>query len=63
MENNLTPYSIALGKENIYFLTPPFKFMKREEIDNDKLLNKNGRSVDPFDYHVSNCEKHLFKKL
>ena len=26
MEKNLTPHSIAVGDENIYFLTPHFKF-------------------------------------
>ena len=58
----LTPYSIETGDENIYFLTPHFKSIKRERIDNDKVLNTKGRSLDPFDYHASNCEKHLFKK-
>ena len=33
--NNLTPYSIAIGEENIYFLTPYFKFIKRENIDDN----------------------------
>ena len=27
MGNNLTPYSIAIGEEKIYFLTPYFKFI------------------------------------
>ena len=49
MGNNLTPYSIAIGWENIYYLTPYFKFTKKENIDEndiDKL----------FDYHnISNC--------
>ena len=27
MGNNLTPYSIAIGIENIYFLTPHFKLL------------------------------------
>ena len=62
MGNNLTPFSIAIGQENIYFFTPQFKFIKRERIDKDKLLNANERSVHPYGYHVSNCEKHLFKK-
>ena len=62
MGNFITPYSNAIGEENI-FLTPHFKFIKRKRIDNGKLLNANERSVDPYDYHVSNCEKHLFKKL
>ena len=27
--NNLTPYCIATGDENIYFLTPHFKFLEK----------------------------------
>ena len=33
MGNNLTPYSIAVGYENIYYLTPYFKYKKHENID------------------------------
>ena len=29
--NNLTPYSIAIGMENIYFLTANFKFIIQKE--------------------------------
>ena len=51
MGNNLVPYSIAIGFENIYYFTPYFKFIKKEnvdEIDIDKL----------FDYdNISNYEK------
>ena len=51
MGNNLTPCSIAIGWENIYYLTPFFKFTRKENIDEndiDKL----------FDYHnISNCQK------
>ena len=50
MGNILTPYSITIGMENIYFLTPHFKFIKREKIDN--LLKRNEHSVDPYDYHI-----------
>ena len=40
MGNSLTPYSIAVGHENIYFLTPHFEFIKREKINvNDLLKN------------------------
>ena len=60
---NLTPYSIAIGEENIYFLTPHFKFIKRDRIDDSNLLSTNGNSVDPFYYPVSNCRKDSFKKL
>ena len=53
MGNNLTPYSIAIGSENIYYLTPYFKFIKKENIDvddNDKLFD--------IDYHIiSNYQK------
>ena len=41
MENILTHYSIALGDENIYFLTPLFKLIRRERIDYNKLLKTN----------------------
>ena len=61
--NNLTPYSIAVGHENIYFLTPHFIFIKREKINDNEFLKANKSSVDPFDYHVSNCGKNSFKKL
>ena len=51
MGNNLSPCSIAIGWENIYYLTPYFKFIKKENTDEndiDKL----------FDYHnISNCQK------
>ena len=31
MGNNLTPYSKAVDRENVYFLNPHFKFVKREK--------------------------------
>ena len=37
MVNNLTPYSISIGWENIYYLTPDFKFTKKENIDVDNI--------------------------
>ena len=63
MGSNLTPYSIAIGEENIYFLTARFKFIKREKIDDNELLKTNKGHVDPFNYHVPNCGKYSFKKL
>ena len=30
MGNNLTPCSIAIGWENIYYLTPYFSFIKKK---------------------------------
>ena len=35
MGNNLTPYSIAVGYENVYFFTPLFNFVKKELINDD----------------------------
>ena len=32
MGKNLTPYIIAIGEENIYFLTPHFKFIEKDRI-------------------------------
>ena len=63
MGYNRTPYSIAIGEENIYFLTPHFKFIKREKIDDNELLKTNKGNVDPFNYHGSNCGKNSFRKL
>ena len=33
MGNNLTPYSIAIAWENVYYLTPYFRIIKKENID------------------------------
>ena len=30
MGNNLTPYSIAKGRENMYYLTPYFRYIKKK---------------------------------
>ena len=32
MGTNLTPYIVAVNHENLYFLTPHFKFSKREKL-------------------------------
>ena len=37
MGNNLTPYSIAIGWENINYLTPYFKFIKKKNSDVDYI--------------------------
>ena len=47
MGNSLTPYSLAIGWENLYFLTPYFRYIKKENVD-----------VDDIDYHItSNYQK------
>ena len=58
MGNNPTPYSIAVGHKNVYFLTTHFEFIKREKINDNEILETNKTSVDSFDYHVSNCGIH-----
>ena len=63
MGNILTPYSIAIGDENIYFLTPHFEVIKRGQNNYNEMLKSNGIFVDPFDHHKLNCGDVLFKKL
>ena len=49
MGNNLIPYSIAVGEENVYFLSPHCKHTKRVKIRDIDLLKTKRNSVDPFD--------------
>ena len=37
MGSNLSPYSIAICEENIYYLKPLFKFSKKQNIDEDDI--------------------------
>ena len=39
MGNNFCPDTIATGEENYYLLAPNFKFIKKDEIDYDTLLD------------------------
>ena len=39
MGNNLCPYRVATGEENYYLLTPNFKFIKKDKIDYDAILD------------------------
>ena len=59
MGNSLTPYRIAIGSEDLYSVTPDFKFFKREMIKNDELLNTNEQSVDPYALRFSRCGKRI----
>ena len=45
MGNSLIPYSIALGEENIYFLTPDFEFIKIENIKKNESMERNDISL------------------
>ena len=39
MGNNLCPYSVATGEENYYLLAPKLKFIKKDKIDFDTILD------------------------
>ena len=57
MGHNLTPYSIALGSVNIYYISPYFKFTKKENIDENNIDKL-------FDYNIiSNCQKLRIYKI
>ena len=59
MGNNLTPYSIAIGYENIYYLTPFFRYIKKENIDVDDI-NK----LFDIDYDdIMSYEEIVIKKI
>ena len=64
MGNNLTPYGIAIADENQLFFDCALQiYNKREKIDSDDSLKTNEYSLDPYDYHVSNCGEDSFEKL
>ena len=53
MGNNLTPYSIAIGWENVYYLTPFFRFVQRKNIDIDDI----NKLFDIDYYNIMKLEK------
>ena len=57
MGNNLCPYSIAIGYENIYYLSPYFKYTKVKNIDIEDIDKL-------FDYtNISDYEKMKTYKI
>ena len=38
MGKNLVPYSIAIGEENIFFMTPHFEYSKKQNFKNVDLM-------------------------
>ena len=55
--NNLSPCSIAKGRENIFYLTLNFRFTKEENIDEDEFDKL-------FDYQkISICQKLRVYKI
>ena len=63
MENNMTPYSLAVGTKNIYFISTHYKFIENDMIQPGTLLNSLMDSLDPFDYHKNKCGPDCFKTL
>ena len=61
MGNSLIPYSIAIGKENIYFLTPDFQFIKRGNIKNIKSMERNDISLFCLNIVIQIVEKTRLK--
>ena len=58
MGNSLTPYSIAIGLENIYFLTPYFRYIKKKNVDVDDIeyhTTSNYQKLKTYKIH-SNCD-------
>ena len=39
MGDNLSPYTVATGEKNYYLLAPNFKFIKKEKIDYNAILD------------------------
>ena len=63
MGDNMVPYSIAIGEEIIYVLSPHCKCIKRKNIRDVELLKTNGDSIDPFDYHLQKHGPDRFENL
>ena len=59
MGNNLCPYSVATGEENYYLLAPNFKFIKKDKIHSNTILD--GIYVPDSDLKASFKELELCK--
>ena len=60
---NLILYSIAVGEDNVYVLSPYYKFTKKVKIKDSELLKTDGNSVDPFDYLLEKQGPDCFEYL
>ena len=59
MGHNLSPYSIGTGEKNYYLLAPNFKFITKDKIDYDTILD--GIYVPDSDLKESFEELELYK--
>ena len=55
--------AIAIKEKYTYFILDIYKFFESERIEGGILLKSTKDSVDPFDQHMLNCGKGLFKTM
>ena len=63
MDNNIIPYTFAVGENYTYFLSSHYKFIQNDKIGEGTLINATNDSSDPFDYHLGKCGVDSLKTL
>ena len=63
MDNNLIPWSVTTGGEYVFFITPHFKYVEKDQNDQNKLLDTDNDCVDPYIYHVSKRGEYSFEDI
>ena len=59
----MIPYTFAVGEKYTYFILFQYKFFENDKIEAGTFLYATNNSLDPYDYHVEECDKDAFKKL
>ena len=59
MGNNLRPYSVATDEENYYLLAPNFKFIKKDKIDYNTIMDGIYVSDSDLPFEESKLSKNL----
>ena len=62
MGNIMCPYGFMVGEKYTYLISNHYKFIENNKKEEGTLLNATNNSLDPFDYHLGNCGKDVFKK-
>ena len=63
MENNMIPYTFAIGEKYTYFISTHYKFIENDNIEEGTLSIPSSDNLDPCDYHLSRNGLDCFKKL
>ena len=63
MDNNLCPYTFAIGDKYTYFKSTRYNFIENDKIEERTLLNATNDSLDPFDYHLGKSGVDSFKTI